>query len=164
MLSLLLGFPIRLWIVQIRGGLVQLLSGVAVVVILSVSFLVFFVLRILLLMFLAKFRLKTRGESAEGVCVGYSSGRYGNGVVIDFRDRDARPHQMIRPSWRGVLPELESRVSVVYLPGDPRVSDVSPIRSLVPNAIYMAVVLPVLAAVGASGILLAIFIVHRVWL
>ncbi|MFE3602925.1 DUF3592 domain-containing protein [Streptomyces sp. NPDC059142] len=135
----------------------------AVILLLALSFVVFFVLRVLLLMFLERLRLKMRGAEAEGVCTGYSSGRYGNGVAIDFEDRDGRARHMVSHSWRGVLPEVGSRVTVVHLPRSPEVSDVAPIRSLVPNALYLAVALPALAAVGASGILLAIHVVRGVW-
>ncbi|MFE2939557.1 hypothetical protein ACFXKG_10955 [Streptomyces sp. NPDC059255] len=141
----------------------KFISGVAIILLLSVSFVAFFVLRALLLMFLERLRLKVHGENAEGICTGYSSGRYGNGVAIDFKDRDGRSRHMISHSWRGVLPEVGSGVTVVHLPRDPEISDVLPIRSLMPNAIYLAVALPVLAAVGASGILLAVFVVRSVW-
>ncbi|MFE4058542.1 hypothetical protein ACFXP3_19995 [Streptomyces sp. NPDC059096] len=141
----------------------KFISVVAAVVLFAISLGVFFVLRALLLVFLERLRLKLHGENVEGACAGYSSGRYGNGVEIDFTDRDGGSHQMVSHSWRGRLPELGERVTVVYLPRDPTVSDVSPIRSLIPNAIYMAVAIPVLAAVGISGIVLAVYLVRNAW-
>ncbi|MFF2732144.1 hypothetical protein ACFVS9_30065 [Streptomyces sp. NPDC058008] len=141
----------------------KLLSSAAILVLLALSLLPFFVLRSLLLVFLEKLRLKARGEHAEGICTGYSSGRYGNGVEIRFEDGDGRSRRTLSHSWRGTLPERGDTVGVVYLPGDPEVSDVSPIRSLLPNAVYMAVIVPLLTTVGASGVLLAIFLAHSVW-
>ncbi|WP_431982072.1 hypothetical protein [Streptomyces qinglanensis] len=55
-------------------------------------------------------------------------------------------------------------MEIVYLPRDPKVADLWPVRSLVPNAIYMAVAVPVIASNGLACLVAMAWIVHRVWL
>ncbi|MEI5035711.1 hypothetical protein RB201_32910 [Streptomyces sp. S1A(2023)] len=54
-------------------------------------------------------------------------------------------------------------MEIIYLPRDPKVADLWPMGSLVPNAIYMTVVAPVILASGLACLVAMARLVHRVW-
>ncbi|MFE9701220.1 hypothetical protein [Streptomyces sp. NPDC006270] len=141
----------------------QILAMVALVVVGGVSFLAYVGLRALVAMFWQKVLLARKGVRAKGVCSGYTSGRYGSGVVVDFTDELGGPNRMVAAGWQGVLPERGGEVEIVYLPRDPEVADLWPVGSLVPNALYMTVAVPVLLASGLACLVAMAWLVHRVW-
>ncbi|MGF0167026.1 hypothetical protein ACQRET_23805, partial [Streptomyces koyangensis] len=135
----------------------------AIVALFGLSFVVYVALRALLGIFFEKVRLGARGVRARGTCVGYTSGRYGNGVVVAFADFSGMTNQMVASAWEGVLPGKGSEVEVVYLPQNPKVAGVWPVRALIPNAIYMTVAVPVLLAAGMACLLAIAWIARTVW-
>lgn len=141
----------------------QILAFVAVVALGGLSFLIYLGVRVLLALFFDKFRLSTRGVRARGACAGYTSSRYGSGVVVEFTDASGKSNRMVATGWRGVLPEPGGAVEIVYLPRDPKVAGLWPVRSLVPNAIYMAVAVPVILASGVACLAAIVWIVRSVW-
>ncbi|MFI1759694.1 hypothetical protein [Streptomyces sp. NPDC020571] len=72
-------------------------------------------------------------------------------------------NQMIASAWEGVLPGKGSEVEVVYLPQNPKVAGVWPVRALIPNAIYMTVAVPVLLTAGVACLLAIAWIARTVW-
>lgn len=143
--------------------MVHALALGAIVALFGLSFFVYVALRALLGIFVEKVRLSTRGVRARGTCVGYTSGRYGNGVIVTFANFSGMTNQMVASAWEGVLPEKGSEVEVVYLPQNPKVAGVWPVRALIPNAIYMTVAVPVLLAAGMACLLAIAWIARTVW-
>ncbi|MFJ9588054.1 hypothetical protein [Streptomyces acidicola] len=143
--------------------MVHTLAFGAIVTLFGLSFFVYVTLRALSGIFVEKVRLSTRGVRARGTCVGYTSSRYGNGVVVAFADFSGMANQMVASGWKGVLPEKGSEVEVVYLPQNPKVAGVWPVRALIPNAIYMTVAVPVLLATGMACLLAIAWIARTVW-
>ncbi|MFD8535234.1 hypothetical protein [Streptomyces rubrogriseus] len=72
-------------------------------------------------------------------------------------------NQMVTSAWEGVLPERGSEIDIVYLPQNPKVAEVWPVRALIPNAIYMTVAVPVLLATGTACLLAMAWIARTVW-
>lgn len=142
---------------------VQILAFVALVVFGGVSFLAYVGLKVLMAMFWQKVLLARKGVRTKGVCSGYTSGRYGSGVVVDFTDELGGSNRMVAAGWQGVLPERGGEVEIVYLPRDPKAADLWPVGSLVPNAIYMTVAVPVILASGLACLVAMAWLVHRVW-
>lgn len=136
---------------------------VAIAALFGLTFIVYIALGALLSIFIEKFRLGTRGVRTRGACVGYTSGRYGNAVVVSFVDAAGTANQMTTDTWTGVLPERGSDVEIVYLPQAPKTATAWPVRSLVPNAIYMAIAVPVLLALGVACVLAAAWVSHIAW-
>ncbi|MER5631461.1 hypothetical protein [Streptomyces nitrosporeus] len=151
-------------VIHISGefDMAHALAFVAVVALSGLSFLMYVALRALLEIFVAKVRLGTRGARTRGRCVGYTSSRYGNGVVVAFADPSGVTNHMVARAWKGVLPERGSEVEIVYLPQDPKVADVWPVRALIPNAVYMTVAVPVFLAAGMECVVAVAWIVRAV--
>ena len=143
--------------------MVHALAVAAVVALSGLSFFVYVALRALSDIFVGKVRLRARGVRARGTCAGYTSGRYGNGVVVTFADSSGMTNQMVTSAWEGVLPERGSEIDIVYLPQNPKVAGVWPVRALIPNAIYMTVAVPVLLATGTTCLLAMAWIARTVW-
>ncbi|GAA2567015.1 MULTISPECIES: DUF3592 domain-containing protein [Streptomyces] len=143
--------------------MVHALACGAVVALFGLSYVVYVALRALWDLFAGKVRLSARGVRARGTCAGHTSGRYGTGVVVTFADLSGMTHHMVASAWEGVLPERGSEVEIVYLPRNPKVAGVWPVRALVPNALYMAVAVPVLLAAGTACLLAAAWIARTVW-
>lgn len=73
-------------------------------------------------------RLAMSGVQAEGSCAGYSAGRFGQSVIVDYRARDGIEYTMTTEFWAGRLPAPGSRMDVIYLPRRPKISDVAPLN------------------------------------
>ncbi|MEU5288852.1 DUF3592 domain-containing protein [Streptomyces sp. CA-278952] len=143
--------------------MVHALAFAAIVALFGLSFFAYVALRALLGIFIEKVRLSGQGVRTRGTCVGYTSGRYGNGVVVTFADVSGMTNRMVASGWEGVLPGKGSKVEVVYLPQNPKVAGVWPVRALIPNAIYMTVAVPVLLAAGMACLLAIAWIARTVW-
>lgn len=126
----------------------DVLALAALVALGGIAFLVSVLLWVLLTIFLEKFRLSTAGGRTRGVCAGYTSGRHGNGIMVDFTDSTGTANRMVATGWRGVLPDKGGEVESVYPSRDPKAAGGRPVRSLIPNAIYMAV--PLILACGIA--------------
>ncbi|MFE9701218.1 hypothetical protein [Streptomyces sp. NPDC006270] len=73
-------------------------------------------------------RLAMSGVQAEGSCAGYSAGRFGQSVIVDYRALDGIEYTMTTEFWAGRLPAPGSRMDVIYLPRRPKISDVAPLN------------------------------------
>ncbi|MFD5056797.1 DUF3592 domain-containing protein [Streptomyces tendae] len=97
-------------------------------------------------------RLVRHGVRALGSCVGYSAGRSGQSVIIDYRTDDGRDYTMTTEFWVGRLPERGSKMEILYLPGNPKVSDIAPLRfrHVIPKVLTAVLLSPLFFFIALS--------------
>jgi hypothetical protein len=97
-------------------------------------------------------RLAVYGVQAEGSCAGYSAGRFGQSVIVDYRVHDGIEYTMTTEFWSGRLPAPGSRLGVVYLPRRPKISGLAPLNpwQVVSKSVTAVVLFPLLFVLALS--------------